>query len=475
VNPSSGGNEISVNRSWDGIWNARVRRSEIGWTIEIEIPFRTLNFDPNASAWGINFERIVRRKNEEDVWVGYARNQSLTRMSNAGHLEGLSEISQGVGLDVNPYVVSSLRQLPGRGDGRTRQNTNAGMDIFYNLTPSLRANFTVNTDFAETEVDQRLVNLTRFPLRFDEQRDFFLEGASFFDFAQGRLEPFFSRRIGLTEGQIQPIRFGVKVTGQVNANDIGFLQMQTSDEDTRFGQRRQFISEDFTVLRARRQVFTQSYVGMIYTRRAERGTGTPDLHTGGVDFAFNSSRFRGDQNLNLWGFWAWNNTPNQPTGRLGGHALGLRLDYPNEIWVSRVSYRVWGENHDPAIGFTPRRNVQRMSPQLNYLPRLVNHRWIRRFSFGWDGEWVAGLDNTLQTMLQNYNVFGIDLHSGDSFDFFIAPNFERLIEDFEIHPGIVLPEGTESQRLAASVRSRSGPPTSGAHSFRAIVANLSQP
>ncbi len=236
----------------------------------------------------------------------------------------------------------------------------------------------------------------------------------------------------------------MKVTGQVNANDIGFLQMQTSDEDTRFGQRRQFISEDFTVVRARRQVFTQSYLGMIYTRRAERETGAPDLHTGGVDFAFNSSKFRGDQNLNLWGFWAWNNTPNQPTDRLGGHALGLRLDYPNEIWVSRVSYRVWGENHDPAIGFTPRSNVQRLSPQLNYLPRLANHRWIRRFSFGWDGEWVAGLDNVIQTALQNYNLFGIDLHSGDSFDFWIVPNFERLIDDFEIHPGIVLPEGTQS-------------------------------
>src|SRR5262249_15536440 len=157
----------------------------------------------------------------------------------------------------------------------------------------------------------------------------------------------------------------------------------------------------------RRQMFTQSYVGMIYTRRAERGTGAPDLHTAGVDFAFNSSKFRGDQNLNLWGYWAWNNSPHQPDGKLGGNAHGFRLDYPNDPWVARVSYREFGENHNPAIGFTPRTNIRRLSPQLTFSPRLANHPLIRRFSFGWDGEWVAGLDNVLQTTLHNINVFGV--------------------------------------------------------------------
>ena len=308
VNPVAGGTNISVNRSWDGIWNARVEQSEIGWTIEIEIPFRTLNFNPNAAAWGINFQRTVRRKNEESLWMGYARNQSLTRMSNAGRLEGLREISQGVGLDVRPYIVSGLSQSPGRGLPATKGNTDVGADFFYNLTPSLRANFTINTDFAETEVDRRRVNLTRFPLRFPEQRDFFLEGASFFDFAVGRLESFFSRRIGRTDaGAPQAINFGAKLTGQVGSNDIGFLQMQTATEPGVAG-------ADFTVLRTRRQVFTQSYVGMIYTRRSEREGDQADRHTVGLDFALNTSEFRGSDNLNLWGYWAWNNNPGSSAG-----------------------------------------------------------------------------------------------------------------------------------------------------------------
>jgi hypothetical protein len=190
------------NRQWDGIWNAKVRHSDIGWTLEIEIPFRTLNFDPNAEAWGINFQRTVRRKNEESVWMGWGRNQGLNRLSNAGLLTGLSDIKVGFGLDLKPYVVGTSESFPGRGDSSIENKGNAGLDLFYSPTPKVRTNLTVNTDFAQTEVDQRLTNLTRFPQFFPEKRDFFLDGSTFFDFqstAQGgnSLMPFFSRRIGL--------------------------------------------------------------------------------------------------------------------------------------------------------------------------------------------------------------------------------------------------------------------------------------
>ena len=171
-----------TNRQWDGIWNAKVLRTEIGWTIEIEIPFRTLNFDPDAAGWGINFQRTVRRKNEESVWTGWLRNQGLNRLSNAGLLTGLSGINQGVGLDIKPYVVGVSESFPGRGDSTIRNDADAGLDLFYNPAAGVRTNLTINTDFAQTEVDQRLVNLTRFPTFFQERRDFFLDGSTFFDF-----------------------------------------------------------------------------------------------------------------------------------------------------------------------------------------------------------------------------------------------------------------------------------------------------
>ena len=172
----------SFNRQWDGIWSERVLRSEIGWTIEIEIPFRTLNFKADSDTWGINFGRTVRRKNEESLWMGWARNQGLERMANAGLLTGIRDVSQGRGFDIKPYGLATADSAPGRGDSTVHQNADAGLDVFYNPTPGLHANLTVNTDFAQTEVDQRLVNLTRFPLFFPEKRDFFLDGSTFFDF-----------------------------------------------------------------------------------------------------------------------------------------------------------------------------------------------------------------------------------------------------------------------------------------------------
>lgn len=248
----------SNNREWDGIWNARVRQSEIGWVIEIDIPFRTLAFDPNAPAWGINFQRTVRRKSEELLWTGYQRNQGLRRMANAGLLVGLSDVSAGRGFEVKPYLAGYL-DTPG-GGGPRKTEADIGLDAAYNITPSLRAVGTVNTDFAETEVDQRRVNLTRFPLFFPEKRTFFLDGSTFYDFPNN---VFFSRRIGLVEGNPQRILGGGKLTGQVGSNDLGALYVRTAEDEGALG-------EDFLVGRWRRRVLQQSYFGAIYTNRATR-------------------------------------------------------------------------------------------------------------------------------------------------------------------------------------------------------------
>ena len=431
-----GGGGFGINKSWDGIWNVRVQRNEIGWTIEIEIPFRTLNFDANAPAWGINFQRTVRRKNEESLWMGYPRNQGLFRMSNAGLLEGLFEINQGFGLDFKPYVVGSIRQAPGDGVPSAVKSGDVGADFFYNLTPGLRANFTLNTDFAETEVDDRFVNLTRFPLRFPEKRAFFLEGSNFFDFAPNQVEPFFSRRIGLNEESDLPqaIDFGGKLTGQLGAFDLGFLQIRTANEG-------EFTGEDFTVLRTRRRFLQKSYLGMLYTRRAARLGPEPERHTLGMDFVLATSQFRGSQNLELTGFYVWNNNP-LGTGK--SKAYGMRINYPNDVWRARASYRELQENYDPALGFTRRENIRRFNPALFYSPRPEGHPWIRRFNFGTNMELVTDLSNRTITRRLDVSVFHMFLHSGDNVAFRIHPTHERLEKDFEIlEDEITLPEGNQ--------------------------------
>jgi hypothetical protein len=294
----------SVSREWDGIWNARSRRSEIGWVLEIDIPFQSINFDPNGTAWGINFQRTVRRKNEESLWTGWAYNQGLHRLANAGIVEGIRDVSQGVGLDVKPYVRGAAVSSPGRGNDKFESDGDVGLDLSYSLTPLLRANFTVNTDFAQTEVDQRQVNLTRFSLFFPEKRDFFLEGSSYFDFISsapgggpsltGRdtaVVPFFSRQIGLKENLTpQKIDFGTKLIGRAGAQDIGLMHVTTGEEADAVG-------EDFTVFRLKRRFLSQSYVGTLYTRRDRRGSDASALQTEGMDFRLETNRFRGNRNL----------------------------------------------------------------------------------------------------------------------------------------------------------------------------------
>ena len=210
------GTVSGVNKSWNGIWEARVSRGDFGWSAEIRIPFRTLNFDPANDTWGINFQRTVRRKNEETLWSGHLRNQSLFEPIFAGTVSGLTNMSQGIGLEVKPYGITtatSIRQDEGGFD--RSQNIDGGFDITYSITPSLRGAVSVNTDFAEVEVDQRRVNLTRFPLFFPERRDFFLEGSRVFDFApRNGANAYFSRRIGLESGQQIPITYGTRLAGQ---------------------------------------------------------------------------------------------------------------------------------------------------------------------------------------------------------------------------------------------------------------------
>lgn len=428
------------NRQWDGIWDARATRSEIGWTLEIEVPFRTMNFNPDSDAWGVNFQRTIARKNEVSLWMGWPRNQGLNRMSNAGLLTGIRNVTQRHGLDVKPYVVGTSESFPGRGDSSVTNDANVGVDLFYNLTPQLRANLTVNTDFAQAEVDARQVNLTRFSLLFPEKRDFFLDGTLFFDFASGGggggsddLIPFFSRRIGLDErGTPQRINFGSKLTGQAGAYDIGVLQVQTGEEEGIPG-------EDFAVMRIKRRMLRESYLGGLYTLRHPRGGGIDTRQTIGVDFRLATAAFLGSENLSASGYLL--NTTN-PLDSGKNSAFGAELSYPNDPLNGQVKYAEIQENYDAAVGFTRRTGFRNINPRVTFSPRPRQHPWIRRFNFGGDVGWFLDpRDNRLLTREVDVTAFQVDLHTQDSMQFHVVPTYELLEENFRIAPGVTLPVG----------------------------------
>ncbi len=264
-------------------------------------------------------------------------------------------------MDIKPYLIGTYTDSPGRDIPSTHQG-DVGLDLFYNLTPQLKANFTLNTDFAQTEVDDRQVNLTRFRLFFPEKRDFFLEGAGNFDFSRDparNLSAFFSRRIGLTaDGQPQKIDYGGKLTGRAGDFDLGFLQVRTAGDGVVRG-------EDFTVLRTKRNFFSESYAGLIYTRRATRESSLADRHTIGADIQIATSRFRGSQNLRFAGYYM--KTPND--AKVGDDSIyGLRVDYPNDLWVGNVFYRVIQRNADPGCRFCGRKRLPETNPAPSVPP-----------------------------------------------------------------------------------------------------------
>jgi hypothetical protein len=438
------------NRAWDGIWNARVRHSEIGWTIEIEIPFRTLNFDPSNDTWGFNFQRTVRRKNEDSVWMGWARNQGLRRMTNAGHVTGIRDVTQGLGLDVKPYGLVTSEASPGLGNADSKEKGNAGIDLFYNPTPGVRANLTINTDFAQTEVDQRQVNLTRFSLFFPERRDFFLDGATFFDFASDSgsgpvIQPFFSRRIGLSvDATPQKIDYGAKFTGQIGRQDVGFLHVRTGSEDGAF------IGEDFTVARVKRRILQQSYFGALFTRRDAHASGLPGpSHTAGADFRIATSQFRGQQNLSAT---AWFLHAARPGISTRNNAFGLVVEYPNDRWQIRGDAREVQRNFDPTVGFVQRRDYRRYRAQALFGPRPTNHPLIRRMEFEANAQVFTDLRNLLLERTLNLTLLQVQFHSQDNFGLEVAPNYVRLERPFTISPGITLPMGAEYDFTRFAVR-----------------------
>src|SRR3989442_11200251 len=281
------GRDVDVN--WDGEWEVVARRTNTGWTANIKIPFKTLRIKgEKKQIWGIDFQRITRRKNESTYWSNYHRNYTFLNVSQAGKLLGIEDIESGYRFRVKPYVAPRISNIDGSVSPGLGSAFNAGVDVKYRITPSLTADFTVHPDFAQTDVDEQVVNITRFPLFFPEKREFFREDLGLFEFGTDTgsgnrdardLKLFFSRRIGLSSrGEPVPILAGAKVTGKVKGFNVGFINMQT--RSLRFSQPPPGIAKrpaepgsNFTMVRIKRDVLEPFNVGAIFTNPMSRQPG----------------------------------------------------------------------------------------------------------------------------------------------------------------------------------------------------------
>jgi hypothetical protein len=424
------GQGYNLNKAWDGIWDVRTSITDEGWIAEIRIPFRSMDFNPENSTWGINFQRTIRRHNEEIVWSGWRRHQGLFRPQNAGSISGLDGLDQGLGLEVTPYVTGTgSRSWQPEGNSIDDLSGDTGFDVTYSITPSIRSSLTINTDFAETEVDQRRVNLTRFPLRFPEQRNFFLEGSGIFSFAPASgIEPFFSRRIGLVGGEPIPIQAGARILGREGNTNIGFYQIRTgSTEDVN--------REDFTIARISQNFLSESNIGLIWTRRTTLQDETfNNRHTLGADMELSTSTFLGNKNLQFQAFFVWHNphTPEEINDFWDRTSRGIRFYYPNFPFYAQLSYREFGSSFDPAVGFTSRNGFRRFQPTIGYVHYLSDNRLIRSWDVQTRFEYLTDLNFRPADVNLTITPFDIEFESGEEFEASIRRDFEWLPFDFDI-------------------------------------------
>jgi len=438
-----------LNTEWDAIWRVKTRRTDQGWTAEFAIPFKSLSFPADQDVWGFNVARTIYRKLEDGRWSGARLQTQFLQVSEAGEIGNLGGLTQGIGLDLRPFLAGSWLHFAGGADDIF--NRKPGLDLFYNITPSLKLTATFNTDFAETEVDARQINLTRFSLLFPEKRAFFLEGAGVFSFASTGPEPpggipatgadvfpFFSRQIGLLGGREVPIDAGVKLTGTVGRTDIGVLDVRAGD--LQVGNQQIVDEKNFLVARVKRNLFQQSYIGAILTD----GHPAPgqDGQVYGADMRLATSRFLGrQQNLVVNGYGVRSENRGVSTQ---DWSYGFSAHYPNDRYVAQIAMRDVQENFRPALGFVQRDNVRMLRAGGSFNPRPKDLLNIQQMNHDVYYTRFTRLDNN---EVESWDVYvtWLDWHfkSGDNvhgmFDF--NPTYERLFESFELSPGVILLPG----------------------------------
>ncbi len=418
-------NNGQYNNDWDSVWDVKVSVNDESWIAEFAIPFKTLRFSQSPTQeWGINLNRYIVRTNEQSFWSPIPVRYGMSRISQAGTLKGLEGIRQGRNLKVKPFAITGVTQTAGTGDPtETTTDYDGGVDLKYSLTPSLTLDATYRTDFAQVEVDQQQVNLTRFNLFFPEKRDFFLENAGTFNFGDtGRganLVPFFSRSIGLSGGTPIPIVGGARVTGQVGRYDVGFLNMKTE----RFSDdARSIPSNNYLVGRVKRNFSTSSWIGSIVTNRDSTQDGDYNRVYGA------DAHFQFYERLEFDSYLLRSDTPDT-SGK--NQARKFATAWRDDELVVGAEYHAVQTNFNPEMGFIRRKDMTQYSGNFSWLPLLPSSRIIRNLVFSTELDYYEGGNSKVETRTQAINL-GANLQNGGSINFSVNENFDRLVNPFLI-------------------------------------------
>lgn len=439
--------EGGSNTDWNPVWASKTGRFDGGWTVEMAIPFKSLRYRSGpGQTWGIQLRRSVRRKNEWAYLTLVPQNlsgpQAFNRISAAGTLVGLDLPAAGKNLELKPYAISRLttdriRTPPLRND----VTAEVGGDVKYGLTANVTADVTVNTDFAQVEIDEQQVNLTRFHLFFPEKREFFLEGRGVFDFARGgvvgatasrtiatSVQPslFYSRRIGLNRGRVIPIDAGGRLTGKAGRYAFGLMNIQTGGEQVSAT-----APTNFSIVRVKRDILKRSSIGAMFTNRST-GVSVPGSNQGyGIDAAF--SFF---ENVGASAYYARTRTPGRTEDDDSYQGL---IDYAADRYGAHLQYLKVGDHFNPEIGFVSRVNFRRTYGTLRFSPRPKSIRSVRKFTYQANFDHFTNGAGVLETRIET-GAFNTEFENSDAFSVSVSREYQLLARPSPVG-GVRFPAG----------------------------------
>ena len=436
------------NQAWNGIWQVKTARFEQGWTVEVAIPFKSLRYRGSGpQTWGINLRRLVKWKNEFSylsLVPAALGTGGVSRMASAATVVGLETPAQSKNLELKPYAVaSSTTDRAGASPFSNRGDANAGLDFKYGLTRSLIVDATYRTDFAQVEEDVQQVNLTRFSVFFPEKRDFFIEGQGIFDFGgqQAGNSPgdvpllFFSRQIGLSQGQAVPVVGGVRLTGRAGAFSIGALNIQTEDKPSA-----RAVATNFSALRLKRNLLRRSNVGVLATRRGHAlgavGGSSAGSYTTGVDATMLFFK-----SINITSYYALTSTPNAGGANVTGASYRGRFEYNADRYGASAEHMLIDADFRPEVGYVRRTDIRRTFGQVRFSPRPRRSRLIRKFTWQGSLEYVTDAPAIELQSREASGLFRIDFQSSDQASAEYSREFELLPSRFAIAPGVIVPAG----------------------------------
>ena len=424
---------------WNTIWTVRSHLVADGWVAEVAIPFRDFSYDPSRSDWGFDFIRTIRRKAERDRWASHNPSIPAFDISQEGTLTGVTNTNVGIGLDIKLYGRLALKHDWPESNRHSSVSGTGGANLYYKLTQSLTGTLTINPDFSDAPLDERLVNTTRFSLFIPESRDFFLQDAPAFEFGgyafydspyaynAPNAQPFFSRNIGLVKGVPVTILAGGKLSGDFDGFGIGALTAHTNRTPTT-------PAQDLSVLRLTEPVLAESKVGIILTNGDPTGLSRNTL--AGADFQYRNSHFGGG-NAILQSDLYYERTSSSTVG--DDDAFGGAVNYPNEPWGGQFIFRQVGTNFAPALGFVNRTGIRDYEGTL-YEKTRFRDPFLRWLLFGAQGVFITGLDNRIQS--SQVRLWGeVESQQADAYDLNVYHYYEDVPKVFSLPKGVPVPAG----------------------------------